>query len=46
MKNKADFLAVLELSFRCEALKKLILSRPTEGEIKKISCRLRRTVTG
>ena len=40
MKNKADFLAVLELSFRCESLKKLILSRPTEGEIKKISCRL------
>ena len=40
MKNKTDFLAVLESAFKREALKKLILSRPKEGEIKKISCRL------
>ena len=40
MKNTSDFLAVLESAFCREALKKLILSRPTSGEIKKISCRL------
>ena len=40
MKNKNEFLTVLESAFKREALKKLILSRPKEGEIKKISCRL------
>ena len=40
MKNKTDFLVVLESAFKREVLKKLILSRPISGEIKKISCRL------
>ena len=40
MKSISDFLSVLESAFKREALKKLILSRPKEGEIKKISCRL------
>ncbi len=39
-KNRSNFLDVLEAAFCREALKKLILSRPTDGEIKKISCRL------
>ena len=38
--NKADFLALIETSFKKEALKKLIFSRPKSGEISKISCRL------
>ena len=38
--NKLDFLNLIELSFKREALKKLVLSRQTEGEISRISCRL------
>ena len=38
--NSKDFLALIESAFRKEALKKLIFSRPKEGEIAKISCRL------
>lgn len=40
MKNKTDFLSLTESAFRQEALKRLVLSRPREGEISKISCRL------
>ena len=39
MKNK-EFLELIESAFKREALKKLVLSRPKEGEISKISCRL------
>ena len=35
-----DFVALIESSFKTETLKKLVLSRPKEGEISKISCRL------
>lgn len=38
--NKTDFLDLIEQAFCREALKKLILSRPKTGEVKKISCRL------
>ncbi len=38
--NKVDFLDLIELSFKREAMKKLVLSRQKEGEISKISCRL------
>lgn len=38
--NKLDFLNLIELSFKRETLKKLVLSRPKDGEISKISCRL------
>lgn len=38
--NKIDFLNLIEQAFCREALKKLIISRPKSGEIKKISCRL------
>ncbi len=38
--NKQDFLSLIESAFRKEALKKLIFSRPSSGEINKISCRL------
>ena len=38
--NKIDFLNLVEQAFCREALKKLIISRPKSGEIKKISCRL------
>ena len=40
MMNKSDFLGLIISSFEKEALKKLVLSRPAEGEISKISCRL------
>ena len=38
--NRQDFLALIENCFKREVIKKLVLSRPTEGEISKISCRL------
>lgn len=38
--NKTDFVNLIESSFKKEAMKKLILSRPEKGEISKISCRL------
>ena len=38
--NKTEFLALIEASFKKEALKKLIFSRPKSSEITKISCRL------
>ena len=38
--NLSDFLTLIELSFKKEALKKLVLSRPKDGEVNKISCRL------
>lgn len=38
--NKTDFLGLIELSFKKEALKKLVLSRPIDSEISKVSCRL------
>jgi hypothetical protein len=38
--KKRDFLALAESAFRKEVLKKLVLSRPAEGEVKKISSRL------
>lgn len=38
--NKTDFVNLIESSFKKEAMKKLILSRPEKGEINKISCRL------
>ncbi len=38
--NKTDFLGLIELSFKKEALKKLVLSRPVDSEISKVSCRL------
>lgn len=38
--NLSDFLTLIELSFKKEALKKLVLSRPKDGEVSKISCRL------
>lgn len=38
--NKTDFLSLIELAFKREALKKLVLSRPVDGEVAKISCRL------
>lgn len=36
----SDFLDLVESAFRKEVLKKLVLSRPVEGEVKKISSRL------
>ncbi len=38
--NKTDFIGLIESSFKKEALKKLVLSRPKSSEISKISCRL------
>ena len=38
--NKIEFLGLIETAFRREALKKLVLSRPKEGEVSRISCRL------
>ncbi len=38
--TKSDFLQLIELSFKKETLKKLVLSRPKSSEISKISCRL------
>ena len=38
--TKSDFLLLIESSFKKETLKKLVLSRQSEGEISKISCRL------
>lgn len=35
-----EFLSLIEISFKKEALKKLVLSRPQSDEISKISCRL------
>lgn len=35
-----DFMTLIESSFKTETLKKLVLSRPRQGEINKISCRL------
>lgn len=35
-----DFLDLVDKAFKKEILKKLVLSRPTEGEVKKISSRL------
>ena len=39
MKEK-DFLSLIEASFKKEALKKLVFSRPESSEVSKISCRL------
>jgi hypothetical protein len=39
MKEK-DFLSLIETSFKKEALKKLVFSRPENSEVNKISCRL------
>ena len=39
MKEK-DFLSLIEASFKKEALKKLVFSRPENSEVNKISCRL------
>ena len=39
MKSK-EFLSLVESSFKKEALKKLVFSRPVSGEVSKISCRL------
>ena len=36
----SDFLALVEAAFKKEVLKKLVLSRPAEGEVRKISARL------
>ena len=38
--NKDGFISLVTLAAEREAIKKLVLSRPTEGEISKISCRL------
>ena len=38
--NKSDFLNLIEDSFKKEALKKLVLSRPESSEVSKMSCRL------
>lgn len=38
--NKTDFIGLIESAFKKEAMKKLVLSRPIEGEISKISGRL------
>ena len=38
--NKTDFINLIEASFQKEVLKKLVLSRPTDSEINKISGRL------
>ena len=38
--NKADFIKLIESSFKKEVLKKIVLSRPKDSEISKISCRL------
>ena len=38
--TRTDFLDLIETSFKKEALKKLIFSRPKSGEISKVSCRL------
>ena len=38
--NKTDFLALIDASFKKEALKRLIFSRPKSSEITKITCRL------
>lgn len=35
-----DFMTLIESSFKTETLKKLVLSRPKDSEISKISCRL------
>ena len=35
-----DFMTLIESSFKTETLKKLVLSKPRQGEINKISCRL------
>ena len=35
-----EFLSLVETSFKKEALKKLVLSRPYDSEVSKISCRL------
>ncbi|MBQ8880330.1 MAG: SAM-dependent methyltransferase [Clostridia bacterium] len=40
MKNNTDFISLLSLAVRREALKKLVFSRPTEGEVFKITARL------
>lgn len=38
--NKSDFLNLIEDSFKKEALKKLVLSRPESSEVSKVSSRL------
>ena len=38
--NKTDFIGLIESAFKKEAMKKLVLSRPIEGEISKVSGRL------
>ena len=38
--TKSEFLLLIESAFKKETLKKLVLSRPADGEISKISCRL------
>ena len=37
---KTDFLSLVDTAFKKEAIKKLVFSRPAEGEVNKISCRL------
>ena len=38
--TKQDFLTLISLAVKREALTKLVLSRPTDSEVSKISCRL------
>ena len=38
--TRIDFLNLIETAFKREALKKLVFSKPAEGEINKVSCRL------
>ena len=38
--RSGEFIALVESSFKKEALKKLVLSRPQNSEVSKISCRL------
>ncbi|MBQ2876791.1 MAG: SAM-dependent methyltransferase [Clostridia bacterium] len=40
MNKRADFISLALRSVSSEALKKLIFSRPKDGEIKKVTCRL------
>lgn len=40
MNKREEFLSLALSAIRAEALKKLVFSRPSEGEISKVSCRL------
>jgi len=40
MNKREEFLSLALSAIRAEALKKLVFSRPAEGEISKVSCRL------